>query len=127
MSNTLHLIKNEAPTEREHLRAAIEAVEAAEIAHAKAIEAHERARTMLSAAEADVKSFVHLDGTVAAHHAGKLKAAIASGEAAPDLSQLPAELADKRAKRDQAFEKLDAIKGPCGRTSGGLADECEES
>jgi hypothetical protein len=66
-SHNLHIIKSPA---REHLRVAIEAVETAELAHAKSIEAEARASNMMAAAETEVRSFDHLDASIASHHAG---------------------------------------------------------
>jgi hypothetical protein len=71
MTNSLHLIKHEAPTAREHLRAAIEAVETAEINHAKSVEARARAANMFTAAEADVKGYANLDTLVASPSRGE--------------------------------------------------------
>jgi hypothetical protein len=111
MTNSLHLIKHEAPSARDNLQAAIEALESAELAHAKSVEAqHARAQTMHDAAKADVTSFDHLDATVSAHNAGELRLAIATGSASPDLSQLPEHLSAAKAKRALAVEKLDAIR-----------------
>jgi hypothetical protein len=80
-----------------------------ELAHAKAIEAHVRANTTHNAAKADVESFEHLDGVISSTNAGKLRVAIATGAASPDLGSLPEHLADERAKRTAAFEKLNAV------------------
>jgi hypothetical protein len=109
MTHSLHIVHKES-TAREHLRVAIEALETAEINHAKSVEAHERARVMHDAAMQDVKGFDRLDVTVSAHNAGKLRVAIATGAASPELSQLPEHLSAAKAKRALAVEKLDAIR-----------------
>jgi hypothetical protein len=122
MSHSLHIIKNES-TARDNLRAAIEVVETAELGQAKSIEAHTRAQTMHDAAKADLASFDHLDAEIAHHHAGKLRVAIATGGAAPDLSQLPEHMAGAKAKRAAAIDKLGAISAVHGE----LAEDLQTS
>jgi hypothetical protein len=92
------------------LRAAIEAVETAELAHAKSLEAEARAANMFAAAETDVKSFDSLDSDITAQHAGKLRIAIVKGAPSPALGALPEHLTEAKAKRSAAFEKLNAIR-----------------
>jgi hypothetical protein len=119
----LHHLKAVSSTAREKLREAIEAVEAAEIAHAKSIEAHARAKTMHDAAKADVASFADLDSKISHHNAGKLRVAIATGDAAPDLGTLPVHMAEAKAKRALAVEKLAAI----GAVHAELAEDLKTS
>ena len=64
---------------------------------------------MLTAAEVDVASFDHLDADITHHNAHKLKAAIASGGAVPDIGSLPPHMAGAKAMRAEAAEKLAAI------------------
>jgi hypothetical protein len=66
---------------------------------------------MNNAAKRDVAAFASLDADVKAHNAGKLRVAIATGAEAPDMTSLPEHLADKRAKRALAAEKLAALDG----------------
>jgi hypothetical protein len=67
VTHTLKIVHKES-TARDNLRAAIEALETAELAHAKSLEAHARASNMLTGAEGEVKSFDHLDADIAHHH-----------------------------------------------------------
>jgi hypothetical protein len=108
MTHNLHIAHKETSA-RDNLRAAIEALETAELAHAKAIEAEARASNMMSAAEVEVYSFHSLDADVTHHHAGKLRLAIVTGGATPDVGALPAHLQEAKAKRSAAIDKLAAI------------------
>lgn len=112
--------------QRAALRTAVAAHGLASEGLRSASEAAARAHQLLADAEAKLAEFSDLEGQVAAHQAGAIKAWAAAGGERPSLS-VPSDLADARRRRADTEADVAAMRAAHAALAGELAEQQAEA